>query len=88
MAVKKKRFLKTTTKKKDDKEIPYFYYCDKKYHLKELFQKKLKDFSLKDISSRKKIKNDNKDNEDSEFYCLWTLVINDNGSYIQEHQGT
>ena len=52
--VKQKRFFKTTRKMKEDKEIPYCHYCDKKYHSEDFFWNKLQDLSLKYQSTRNK----------------------------------
>ena len=68
MAVKQKRFYKTTRKNKEDKEIPYFHYCDKKYHREDSCWKKLQDLSLKDQTTKKKFKDKTTDKEESEFY--------------------
>ena len=85
MAVKQKRVYKTTRKNKEDKEIPYCHYCDKKYHREDRCWKKLQDLSLKDqntkTSSRiklqiKKIQN---------LYVQQMQETKINGSSIQEH---
>ena len=47
MEVKQKRVYKTTRKKKEDKEITYIHYYDKKYHREDHCWKKLQDLSLK-----------------------------------------
>ena len=56
MEVKQKRIYKTTRKNKEDKEIPYCHYCDKKYHREDRCWKKLQDLSLKDQTTRNKFK--------------------------------
>ena len=68
MTVKQKRVYKTTRKNKEDKEILYFHYCDKKYHREDRCWKKLKDLSLKDQDTKYKFKGRNT-KEDSEFVC-------------------
>ena len=69
MAVKQKRVYKTTRKNKQDKEIPYCHYCDKKYHREDHFCKKLQDLSLKDQNTKNKFKDKTTDKEESEFVC-------------------
>ena len=68
MAVKQKRVYKTTKNIKEDKEIPYCHYCDKKYHREDRCWKKLRDLSLKDQDTKDKLKGRN-NKEDSEFVC-------------------
>ena len=85
MEVKQKRVYKTTKNIKEDKEIPYCHYCDKKYHREDRCWKKLKDLSLKDQDTKDKFKGRNT-KEDSEFlYVQWTQEIKTNGSLTQEH---
>ena len=67
MEVKQKRVYKTTRKNKEDKEIPYFHYCEKKYNREDRFWKKLKYLSLKEKTPRNRSNEYNKDKEDSEF---------------------
>ena len=69
MEVKQKRVCKTTRKKKEDKEIPYFHYCDKKYHREDRCWKKLQDLSLKNQSTRNKFNDKITEKEESEFLC-------------------
>ena len=67
MEVKQKRVYKTTKNIKEDKEIPYCHYCDKKYHREDRCWKKLQDLSLKYQSTRNKSNDKIKENEESEF---------------------
>ena len=67
MAVKQKIVYKTTIKKKEDKEIPYFHYCEKKFHREDCCWRKLQDLSLKDQSTRNRSNEKEKENEESEF---------------------
>ena len=69
LSVKQKRFFKTTRKKKEDKEILYCHYCDKKYHREDRCWKKLQDLSLKEQNKKDKFKGRNTNQEDSEFEC-------------------
>ena len=71
MAVKQKRVFKNTRKKKEDKEIPYWHYCDKKYNREDRCWKKLQDLSLKDQSTRNKSNDKIKESEESEF--VWSI---------------
>ena len=89
MEVKQKRVYKTTRKNKEDKEIPYCHYCDKKYHREDRCWKKLQDLSLKDQNKKNKLKDRNTDKEYSEFVCAmdtgnqdqWIL---DSGAYLKD----
>ena len=65
MSIKQKRVLKTTNKKKEDNEILYCHYCDKRYHHDDFCWKKLKDLSLKDKLSRNKPINQDNDNKNN-----------------------
>ena len=69
MEVKQKRVYKTTRKNKVDKEIPYFHYCEKKYHREDRCWKKLQDLSLKYQTTRNKFKDKTTEKEESEFVC-------------------
>ena len=69
MEVKQKRVYKTTKKNKEDKEIPYCHYCDKKYHREDRCWKKLQDLSFKEQNTKDKFKGRNTNQEDSEFVC-------------------
>ena len=55
----------TTRKNKEDKEITYFHYCDKKYHREDRCWKKLQDLSLKDQTTKNKFKDKTTDKEES-----------------------
>ena len=69
MTVKQKRVYKTTRKNKEDEEILYCHYFDKKYHHEDRFWKKLQDLSLKDQTTKNKFKDKTTDKEESEFVC-------------------
>lgn len=59
----KHKIFYNNTPNKEYKEIPYFYYCKKKFHFEERFWRKLKDLFIKVKTSNKKLNNQDNDTE-------------------------